>query len=65
MKAYAVFLENVKDEETFATYRKEVIATIAAHGGRFLVRGGAFLGRRRRMASPEAGCHRVPFARGR
>lgn len=42
MKAYAVFQENVKDEETFAAYRKEVIATIAAHGGRFLVRGGAF-----------------------
>ena len=42
MKAYAVFQESVKDEEKFAACRKEVIATIAAHGGRFLVRGGAF-----------------------
>jgi uncharacterized protein (DUF1330 family) len=42
MKAYAVFQERVKDEEMFAAYRKDVLPTIAAHGGRFVVRGGAF-----------------------
>jgi uncharacterized protein (DUF1330 family) len=41
MKAYVVVQESVNDEETFAAYRKEVPATVAAHGGRFLVRGGA------------------------
>ena len=42
MKAYAIFQERVKDEETFAAYRKVVLPTIAAFGGRFLVRGGTF-----------------------
>jgi uncharacterized protein (DUF1330 family) len=42
MKAYAVVQETIHDEETFAAYRKEVLPTIAAHGGVFLARGGAF-----------------------
>jgi uncharacterized protein (DUF1330 family) len=41
MKAYGIFQETVKDEATFAEYRKHVMPTLAAHGGRFLVRGGA------------------------
>jgi len=41
MSAYVVVQESVKDEATFAAYRKEVMPTIAAHGGRFIVRGGA------------------------
>ncbi len=41
MKAYAVFLEKITDETAIAAYRKEVLPTIAAHGGRFIVRGGA------------------------
>jgi len=41
MSAYVVVQESVKDEATFAAYRKEVMPTITAHGGRFIVRGGA------------------------
>lgn len=41
MKAYAVVQESVADEATFARYREQVLAIITAHGGRFLVRGGA------------------------
>ena len=41
MKAYVVVQETVTDEPGFAEYRAGVVATLAAHGGRFLVRGGA------------------------
>ena len=41
MSAYVIVQERVTDEEMFAAYRKEVLPTITAHGGRFLVRGGA------------------------
>ena len=41
MSAYVIVQERVTDEEMFAVYRKEVLPTITAHGGRFLVRGGA------------------------
>lgn len=41
MRAYAVAQVTVKDEMTFADYRKDVLATVTAQGGRFLVRGGA------------------------
>jgi uncharacterized protein (DUF1330 family) len=41
MKAYVVVQERIEDEETFADYRKAVVATLAAYDGRFLVRGGA------------------------
>jgi len=40
MKAYVVAAEATKDEAVYATYRKEVPATIAAFGGKFVVRGG-------------------------
>ena len=41
MSAYVVVQESVRDETMFDAYRKEVLSTIAAHGGRFIVRGGA------------------------
>ena len=41
MKAYGIFQETVKDEAMFAEYRKHVLPTLAAHGGKFVVRGGA------------------------
>lgn len=41
MKAYGIFQETVKDEATFAEYRKLVMPTLAAHDGKFVVRGGA------------------------
>ena len=40
MKAYVIAAETTKDEVVYATYRKEVPATIAAFGGKFVVRGG-------------------------
>jgi uncharacterized protein (DUF1330 family) len=40
MKAYLVAAETVHDEELFAEYRKQVIATVEAFGGRFIARGG-------------------------
>ena len=40
MKAYVIAAETVSDEAMFASYRKEVPATIEAFGGRFIVRGG-------------------------
>ena len=41
MAAYVVVQEKVHDQATFDAYRKDVPATVAAHGGRFIVRGGA------------------------
>lgn len=40
MKAYVVVQERVHDEKMFGEYRKDVMATIEAHGGTFVVRGG-------------------------
>jgi uncharacterized protein (DUF1330 family) len=42
MKAYCIVYEVVDDPERFEEYRRQVLATIQAHAGRFLVRGGAF-----------------------
>jgi uncharacterized protein (DUF1330 family) len=41
MSAYVVVQESVTDQATFDAYRKDVLPTIAAHGGRFIARGGA------------------------
>ena len=41
MKAYVIVQERVHDEKMFGEYRKDVMATINAHGGKFVVRGGA------------------------
>ncbi|HEY3098093.1 MAG TPA: DUF1330 domain-containing protein [Methylomirabilota bacterium] len=40
MAAYLIANVDVKDAATFEEYRKQVPATIAKHGGRYLVRGG-------------------------
>jgi len=40
MPAYLIANVNVQDAATFEEYRKQVPATIARHGGRYLVRGG-------------------------
>jgi uncharacterized protein (DUF1330 family) len=42
MSAYCIVYEIVDDPSTFEEYRRQVLATIEAHQGRFLVRGGAF-----------------------
>jgi len=40
MKAYVIVQENIHDEAKFNEYRKDVLATVTAFGGRFAVRGG-------------------------
>ncbi len=40
MKAYLVADVKITDQEAYESYKKGVPATIAAFGGRFLVRGG-------------------------
>lgn len=41
MAAYVIADIEVTDKVGFAEYQQKVPATIAAHGGRYLVRGGA------------------------
>jgi len=40
MAAYVIANVNVHDAASFEEYRRQVPATIAKHGGRYLVRGG-------------------------
>ena len=40
MSAYLIATETVHDEAMFAEYRKQVVATLEAFGGRFIARGG-------------------------
>jgi uncharacterized protein (DUF1330 family) len=42
VKAYCIVYEIVNDSTGFEEYRRQVMPTIEAYGGRFLVRGGAF-----------------------
>lgn len=41
MAAYLIADVTVTDQALYDTYRQQVGATVAAHGGRFIVRGGA------------------------
>ncbi|MDQ3592046.1 MAG: DUF1330 domain-containing protein [Actinomycetota bacterium] len=41
MAAYVLVEVHVTDPEPYAAYRDMATASVAAHGGRFLVRGGA------------------------
>lgn len=41
MKAYVVIDVDVSDRERYQRYMKEGETSVAAHGGRFIVRGGA------------------------
>ena len=40
MPAYLLARIEVQDEAGFAAYREQVMPVLAAHGGRYLVRGG-------------------------
>lgn len=42
MRAYCIVYEIVDDSKMFEQYRRQVLPTIEAHQGRFLVRGGVF-----------------------
>ena len=42
MPAYVISDVAIKDRAAIETYRAEAVASIARHGGRYLVRGGAF-----------------------
>ena len=41
MAGYVIINNEVKDEALYAEFREQVAATIQAHGGKYLVRGGA------------------------
>jgi uncharacterized protein (DUF1330 family) len=38
--AYLIAVETIHDEVMFAEYRKQVVPTVEAFGGRFIARGG-------------------------
>lgn len=40
MRAYVIVQVEVHDQRPYDAYRKDVLPTIEAYGGRFLVRGG-------------------------
>ena len=40
MPAYVIVETNISDQEQYERYRDAAPASIAAHGGRYLVRGG-------------------------
>lgn len=42
MKAYCIVYEQIENPIMFEEYRKQVMPTIEAYGGRFVVRGGTF-----------------------
>lgn len=42
MRAIAVFMQTIHDDESLADYRAKVIPTLEAFGGKFLARGGHF-----------------------
>src|SRR5678816_1099530 len=42
MTAYCIVYESIEDPVAFERYRSQVLPTIEAHEGRFLVRGGDF-----------------------
>ena len=41
MAGYVIINNEVTDEAKYAEFREQVATTIEAHGGRYLVRGGA------------------------
>ena len=41
MAAYVIVNDEILDEGTFSEFREQIGATVAAHGGRYLVRGGS------------------------
>ena len=41
MAAYVIVDNEITDQALFADYAREIVALIEAHGGRYLVRGGA------------------------
>ena len=42
MSAYLIADVEVHDQNVYAEYRRQVLPLIQKHGGRFIVRGGAF-----------------------
>jgi uncharacterized protein (DUF1330 family) len=40
MKAYVIAAETIKDQAMFDEYKKAVVATVTAYGGKFIARGG-------------------------
>ena len=42
MAAYVIVAVDVTDPDTYATYSRDVPATLEPYGGRFIVRGGTY-----------------------
>ncbi|MCY4095761.1 MAG: DUF1330 domain-containing protein [Gammaproteobacteria bacterium] len=40
MAAYVIVNDEIQDQSTFSEFRERIGATVDAHGGRYLVRGG-------------------------
>ncbi|MCY3859696.1 MAG: DUF1330 domain-containing protein [Gammaproteobacteria bacterium] len=40
MAAYVIVNDEIQDQGTFSEFRERIGATVEAHGGRYLVRGG-------------------------
>ena len=62
MTAYVIAAETVKDDAMFDEYRKQVPATLAPFGGKFIVRGGKVTVQEGEWPSAHGG-HRVPVTR--
>ena len=41
MAAYVIVNDEITDEGTFSEFRERIGATVEAHGGRYVVRGGS------------------------
>ncbi len=42
MSAYLICDVDIRDKERYETYKRDVPAIVARHGGEYLVRGGAY-----------------------
>ena len=51
MAGYAIIHDEIQDQALFDEFRQRVGATVEAHGGRYLVRGGAIEVHGRRLGA--------------
>ena len=65
MAAYVIAMVDVKDPVRYEDYRRMVLPTITAFGGRFIARGGTDRGARGHVAGRPARHRRVPERRAR
>lgn len=63
MKAYCIVYEYIDDPQMFEQYRRQVMPTIEAFGGRFVVRGGKFTVLEGDMPANASQCWSFPHGR--